>query len=232
MILRLQFRITVAIVFFICFSNELFAQKKHRSKSPQLSVKTNTIASFDVQIVSEQTKKLIRDSLFKIYYKKYKNELLQYGADHIVVDSSNGVIDLSYVNANNEPSFAPLTEIPETKNFIEGDLNKDGCNDLVISVYHSQNGRPRLDIYCYITQNKQLQFYKMYTGRQLGICKNVSDTSGRFFPAKIVNGEFIGGTDCYKKNDPGCCPSLEMITYFKFEDGFKFVRQEPKNKTK
>ena len=227
MILRLTLRITVAIVFFICFGSELLAQKKHRIK-PQSSVNSNV----SVQVVSEQLRKAIRDSLFQAYYKKYQNELMEYGAHRIVVDSSNGFIRLSYVNADNEPSFAPLTEIPDYKNFIEGDLNKDSCNDLIVSVYHSQNARPRLDIYCYITQNKQLKFYKMYTGRELGICKNTSDTSGRFFPARSVNGEFIGGTDCYKKNDPGCCPSLEMVTYFKFDDGLKFVRQEPKKKVK
>jgi hypothetical protein len=224
---RLLFRITIAFALFSCCCKGLFAQKKYLNKS-QITIKKNKT----VQVVTEQMKKAIRDSLFKEYYKKYQNELMEYGAHHVVVDSSNGVIRLSYVDANNEPSYAPLTEIPDFKNFIQGDLNNDNFNDLVVSVYHSQNGRPRLDIYCYISKNKQLQFYKMYTGRGLGICKNVSDTSGRFFPAKIVNGEFIGGTDCYSKNDPGCCPSLEMVTYFKFENGLKFVRQEPKKKTK
>ena len=231
MSLKSLIKITITFVFFICFSNHLIAQKKQHTKT-KLIIKNNTNAHANVQTVSEQTKRFIRASLFKDYYQKYKVELSYYEAYKVVVDSSNGFIQLRYVNVNNEPSFAPLTEIPSQKDFIQGDLNKDSCNDLIVSVYHAQNGRPRLDIYCYITQNKQLQLYKMYTGRELGICENISDTSGRFFPAKIVNGEFIGGTDCYKQNDPGCCPSLEMVTYFKFEDGLKFVRQEPKNKTK
>ena len=231
MTLKSLIKITITFVFFICFSSDLIAQKKQRTKT-KLIIKNNANAHSNLQTVSEQTKRVIRASLFKDYYQKYKAELSYYEAYKVVVDSSNGFIQLRYVNANNEPSFAPLTEIPAYKDFIQGDLNKDSCNDLIVSVYHSQNGRPRLDIYCYITKNKQLQFYKMYTGRELGICENVSDTSGRFFPSKIVNGEFIGGTDCYKSGDPGCCPSLEMVTYFKFEDGLKFLRQEPKNKTK
>jgi hypothetical protein len=91
---------------------------------------------------------------------------------------------------------------------------------------------PRLDIYCYITKNKKLQFFEKHSIHSLGICGNITDTTGRFFPAKIENGELVGETQCLQAGDPGCCPSLELITYFKFEDGFKFVRQEPKKKTK
>lgn len=68
----------------------------------------------------------------------------------------------------------------------------------------------------------------MYTIHELGICGNGADTSGRFFPERIENWELIGRTECLQSGDPGCCPSLEMISYFKFEKGLKFVRQERK----
>lgn len=224
---RFLTKITIAFVFIICFANKLSAQNKYSNKQ-QSENKINT----NVQVVDKQTKKAIRDTLFLQYFKKYKNELMDYGAHHLVVDSSNGSIKLRYFDANNEPSFAPETIIPAYKDFIEGDLNNDSCNDLIVSVYYNQGSRPRLDIYCYITKNKKLQYFEKHTIHSLGICGTISDTTGRFFPAKIENGKLVGETQCLKAGDPGCCPSLELITYFKFEDGFKFVRQEPKKKTK
>jgi hypothetical protein len=185
-----------------------------------------------VQVVGKQTKKAIRDTLFLQYYKKYKNELNEYGAHHLVIDSSEGSIKLRYFDANNEPSYAPETIIPAYKDFIEGDLNNDSYNDLIVSVYYNQGSRPRLDIYCYITKNKKLQYFEKHTIHSLGICGKITDTVGRFFPAKIENGKLVGETQCLQSGDPGCCPSLELTTYFKFEDGFKFVRQEPKRKIK
>lgn len=217
------FRTTLIAIIIISCSSNVFAQKiKTLKKISENKSK--------VQAVNIKTKKFIRDTLFKAYYKKYQAEKSEYDAYRVAVDSSAGDIKLRYFDANNQPSFAPETIIPACKNFIEGDLNNDSCNDLIVSVYHSQNGRPRLDIYCYITQDKKLSFYKMHTIHDLGICKNGSDTSGRFFPKKIENGLLIGQTDCYQTGDPGCCPSLEMITYFKFEDELKFVRQEEKKR--
>ena len=214
-------RLTLLLLITISCINLLAQSKKN--------TKVKTINAIDSPFVSLKTKQYIKDTLFKAYLRKCKKEMCLYSDAHkIVVEKVDGNLQISYKNYNNAPAFAPDYQIPSTKNFIEGDLNNDNFNDLIVSVYHSQNGRPRLDIYCYITNNKKLAFYKMYTGRALGICEDGADSSGRFFPSKIEKGLFIGGTDCYKSGDPGCCPSLQMFSYFKFENGLKFVRQELK----
>lgn len=219
------FRITITIVFFICFSNQLFAQKKHITK-PKLSIKN----SANMQVVSAATKKLIVDTLFETYYKRYIKDSKEYGSDvKVTVTKKNGSRTLNFVNTNKE-GFGPETIIPNS--IIEGDLNNDSCNDLIVNVYYNQGSRPRLDIYCYITKNKKLQFFEKHSIHSLGICGKINDTTGRFFPEKIEKGQLVGETQCLQAGDPGCCPSLEFITYFKFEDGFKFVRQEPKKRTK
>jgi hypothetical protein len=212
-------------VFFICISNELSAQKKHRSKS-QVSIKNIPSVNTNVQLVSEQMKKAIVDSLFKAYYQRYISDSKELGSDvKVTVTKSNGSRTLNFVTTNKE-GIGPETIIPNS--IIEGDLNNDSCNDLIVNVYYNQGSRPRLDIYCYITKNKKLEFFEKHSIHSLGICGNITDTTGRFFPSKIENGLLVGETQCLQAGDPGCCPSLEMVTYFKFEDGFKFVRQEPK----
>lgn len=219
--LACTFRITLLIL--ITFSSiNLIAQTKKTKK-------LKTIHATDSPFVSLKTKQYIKDTLFKAYLQKCKKEKSLYAdAYKIVVEKVSGSLQIRYMNYNNEPAYAPDYQIPSANDFIEGDLNNDNYNDLVVSVYHSQNGRPRLDIYCYITNNKKLALFKMYTGRGLGICEDRADSSGRFFPSKIEKGLFIGVTDCYKSGDPGCCPSLQMVSYFKFENGLKFVRQEKK----
>jgi hypothetical protein len=122
------FKMAITLIFIISFSSQLFAQKKHRTKS-QTITKNNA----NVQVVSEQIKKTIRDTLFKRYYADYKNKMKEYDdADHLVIDSTYGSIKLRFFNANNEPSYAPETIIPSYKDFIEGGLNKDSCNDLIV----------------------------------------------------------------------------------------------------
>lgn len=185
-----------------------------------------------VTAISMETKRLIRDTLFQSYYKQYQQDISIYGGDHVSVDSTNGSIQLRVMDQRNEQSVSPETIIPAIKDFIEGDLNNDGLNDLVISVYYNQGSRPRLTNYCYITQNNELKFYNTFSIHDLGICQDISDTSGRFFPQKIENGRLIGQTDCLQSGDPGCCPSLELITYFKFDNGFKFEKHVAKDSSR
>lgn len=191
---------------------------------------TKTIVSNQPKPVTASTKKGIRNLLFKQYYKMCLKEVVTYGGGglRLKVDSSEGVINLYYVDGDNQ-GWGPGYQIHSIKDFIEGDLNNDGYNDLVVCVPYNQGTRPRLNIHCYITVNKQLKFFKMYTANELGICNNVvTDTSGRFFPSKIENGFLMGQTDCLQSGDPGCCPSLEMISYFKFNKGLQFAKQERK----
>lgn len=184
--------------------------------------------------ISAKVKKVIVDSLFKVYYKKYQNDKKEYHYNKKVrvdVKWERGARVLNIYNDKNE-TFAPTTTVPNS--IIEGDLNNDSLNDMLVVVYYNQGSRPRLDIYCYVTENKKLKYHSTYTQGSLGFCTEDSDTSsrGRFFPSKIENGLLIGQTDCLQQGDPGCCPSLEMISYFKFENGLVLAKQERKNKTK
>lgn len=42
----------------------------------------------------------------------------------------------------------------------------------------------------------------------------------------------VGRTDCLQAGDPDCCPSLEMITYYKFQNKLVLQRQERKKANK
>jgi hypothetical protein len=135
MILKVLYRITIVSVFFISFSNQLLAQKKHLNKT-KLIVKKNA----DVQVVSEQVKKAIVDTLFKAYYKRYIKDSKELGSDvKVSVTKNNGSRTLKFVTTN-EVGIGPDTIIPNS--IIEGDLNKDSCNDLIVNVYYNQGSRP------------------------------------------------------------------------------------------
>lgn len=192
-----------------------------------------TNASTQPKPVSTNTKKLIRNSLFNDYYKKSLKDVASFagGGFKLKVDSSEGFINIYYVDEKNEGPWGPDYQIHSIDDFIEGDINNDGYNDLIVCIPWHIGSRPKLDIHCYITTNKQLKFFKMYTANDLGICNNnKTDTSGKFFPSKIENGYLLGQTDCFQSGDPGCCPSLEMISYFKFENGLQFAKQERKKR--
>lgn len=202
----------------ILICNSLFAQLKQTKKTNIFSL------NCDSSKVSNRSKNYIIDSLYNHYYMKYQREAKLYGKGTKVSSVRN--VNLSVLSFKDLKGnlFGPETIVPNK--IIEGDLNNDCCSDLIVSVYYNQGSRPRLDIYCYITKNKKLEFFEKHSIHSLGICNDVSDTSGRFFPEKIENGMLIGKTSCYKKGDPGCCPSDCKITYFKFENGFKFEKQE------
>jgi len=198
-----------------------------QSKTAVDTVKT--IVPKQAKPLSNDIKKTIRHALFKKYYNKSLKEVTTYGGGgmKLKVDSSEGFIDMYYAEGNKFGKWGPNYQITSFDDFIEGDLNNDGYNDLVVCIPWTQGSRPRLDIHCYITINKRLTLYKVYTANNLGICNNnKTDTSGRFFPSKIENGFLIGKTDCLQRGDPGCCPSLEMLTYFKFNKGLQFAKQE------
>ncbi|MFY7964483.1 MAG: hypothetical protein ACOVO1_06275 [Chitinophagaceae bacterium] len=206
----------------VAISTAAFTQKNGKSKT------TFTTAN-KIKTVSASAKKAIVDSLFKVYYKDYKqslkSEYLSNKKLRVDVKWQRGARVLNILDAKNE-TYAPTTIVPNS--IIEGDLNNDSLNDILVIIYYNQGSRPRLDMYLYVTENKMLQYHSQYTQHSLGFCTEANDTSGRFFPDKIENSLLIGHTDCLQQGDPGCCPSLEMITYYKFGNGLKLLRQERK----
>ncbi|MFY8128991.1 MAG: hypothetical protein ACOVMM_11480 [Chitinophagaceae bacterium] len=178
--------------------------------------------------ISVQTKQVLRDSIFTSYLQKYKQEMqFYYDAHRVNIDSNDGAIKLEYYDTtDNFPSFAPTTIIPACKNFIEGDLNNDGLNDLIISVFYNYESLPKLRNYLYITQNNHLTFYKTFTIDELAFCSNVKKNKRRFYPKKIVNGRLIGQTECVQDDETGCCATVKYVTYFTFDKWFKFEKNE------
>lgn len=177
--------------------------------------------------ISLQTKQFLRDTIFKSYNKKYKQEMqFYYDAYRLGIDSSDGSIKLAYFDSNNFHATAPETIIPACKNFIEGDLNNDGLNDLIISVFYNYEYLPKLRNYLYITQNNQLTFHKTFTIDELAFCNNAKKNNRRFYPKKIANGRLIGQTECVQNGEAGCCPSVKYVTHFTFNKWFKFEKNE------
>jgi hypothetical protein len=101
---------------------------------------------------------------------------------------------------------------------LEGDLNKDLKNDLVISVHTEFGNSASQDIFIFINENEK---YRLATvkGHQ-----HVSGCTGYFWARKIENNLIVGNSSCYSGDDAMCCPSIHYETKVAFDNNeLKYV---------
>lgn len=155
--------------------------------------------------------------------------------------SNDTIINLTYYNIPNEDDesarFLIGITIPLIKNqelygavpILEGDLNKDRKNDLVISV-HTEGGGDGAnvwwqDIFIFIYKNKKYKLIDIKSDPEVCGCR-----SGGYFRArKIENNFIVGESSCYAEEDPRCCPSLYYETKVGFINNMlKYVSKKKK----
>jgi len=104
---------------------------------------------------------------------------------------------------------------------LEGDLNKDLKDDLVISVHAEFGNSASQDIFIFINENEK---YRLATvkGHQ-----DVSGCTGYFWARKIENNLIVGNSSCYSGDDAMCCPSLHYKTKVAFDNNeLKYVSKK------
>ena len=166
----------------------------------------------------------IKYFIIKYYQKQFEKERSVYPDMQIKMDTSDSGITMKQLIFKDK-DYGPVRIIPTTSQFMIGKLNDDNVNDVIVSVYSTEGGNKGwVDMFVFISKNNHLYFYKKYTSYDLGICKKTK-SKGAFYPSAIVHKTLVGDTHGYTKNDPGCCPSLNYNTRFKFDKGFKMISQ-------
>ncbi len=109
--------------------------------------------------------------------------------------------------------------VPKMKNdYIYGDLNKDGVNDMIVNIggYLSISGYadnfPYSIIYVFLAQDKKYSLTSKAVSSEICGCQ-----LGIFYPEEIQEGLILGQLNCYTKGDVPCCPSLKYFTRLEFD---------------
>lgn len=156
----------------------------------------------------------IFNQILNHYSKDYKNEKIE-------KEENDSLISISFVSKD-EDFFTPLLTVyipKKKKNYISGDLNKDGLNELLVSIETQGGGQGGNvwwnDIFVFLNVNNSYILSSFKKSPDLCGCKD-----GYFYPEKIENGVIKGKSSCYNWDiDAHCCPSLEFETIIKFDQG-------------
>ncbi|MBU3675740.1 MAG: hypothetical protein FGM54_00950 [Chitinophagaceae bacterium] len=108
---------------------------------------------------------------------------------------------------------------------LEGDLNGDQIDDLILSVHTEGGGGGGniwwQDLFVYIKENNGYKLMSVSSDKEISGC------NGDFRAKEIKNNRLIGNSSCYTDDDPRCCPSLEYKTIIKFENNkLEYVSKE------
>jgi hypothetical protein len=104
------------------------------------------------------------------------------------------------------------------KPILEGDLNNDLKNDLVITVHTEFGNSAAQEIFVFINEQENFRLATV-TGHQ-----DLSGCNGYFWARRIENNLIIGNSSCFAAEDAMCCPSLHYQTKVAFDSNeLKFV---------
>jgi len=185
---------------------------------------------------NEETNQVKDDKLDKTVVQSIKDYYqINFGKGSRLKESTNDtIIELTYYNIpdkdDEHDGFLISITIPLTKNqelfsaipILEGDLNKDQKNDLVISVHTEGGGGGgnvwSQDIFVFIYDNEKYKLVNVTSDRDVCGC------NGNFRVRKIENNLIVGSSSCYAEDDARCCPSLHYETKVAFENNkLKYV---------
>lgn len=112
--------------------------------------------------------------------------------------------------------YIPFEKEPKGTNILEGDINNDGIDDLVIKIYTSGGGQGGnvewWDYFAFINQNGNYILADVAPQGKLSGC------TGGFWAESIENNYILGNSNCYAEGDARCCPSLHYETRVIFEN--------------
>ena len=186
----------------------------------------NTVNQIPSQSDTSTSKVIVNeDSIVSFvvnYYQPELDKLKQEVSAELKITKEDGNLKIDYTKEGY--SYFSRT-IPLPKFLLKGDLNRDGKNDVVVSVW-ATGGTHAIwnDVFLFFGTKDGYKFYKKYDSYSLG---SVKSYYAKFYPAHINNGCLIGKMSMLAHNDPGCCPSLFYKSTLKFINGkFKIVSEK------
>lgn len=108
----------------------------------------------------------------------------------------------------------------DEKEYLRGDINNDGIEDMVITVNADGGGSAWWnDIFTFLTKDGNETLKSKINSSEVCGCE-----SGYFTPSKIDGGQLAGESNCWdlKKEDAHCCPTLRYNTILVW-NGEKFI---------
>ena len=156
------------------------------------------------------------------YYQPELDKLKQEVSAELTITKEDGNLKINYAK-DGYSYFSRSIPLPNV--LLKGDINRDGKNDVVVSVW-ATGGTHAIwnDVFIFWGTKGGYRFYKKFDSYSLGSAKSYY---AKFYPAHIVNGCLVGKMSMLAHNDPGCCPSLFYKTTLKFINGkFKIVSEK------
>ncbi len=156
------------------------------------------------------------------YYQPELEKLKQEVSAELTITKEDGNLKINYAK-DGYSYFSRSIPLPNV--LLKGDINRDGKNDVVVSVW-ATGGTHAIwnDVFIFLGAKGGYKFYKKYDSYSIG---SVKSYYAKFYPAHIVNGCLVGKMSMLAHNDPGCCPSLFYKTTLKFINGkFKIVSEK------
>lgn len=158
----------------------------------------------------------------------------EYGKETRLEESvTDSLIELTYYNISSEDDEEYLIAsiyIPRIKDkrfqhygsgSVSGDLNHDGLDDLVVSVYSEGQGLASMYTALFVFINNGSGYNLSEETNIYAVCGCETESGvwqGYFSLERIENGYLIGISNCYAENDPRCCPSLTYATKVVWEN--------------
>jgi hypothetical protein len=123
---------------------------------------------------------------------------------------------------------AIVTSVPVyEKDFIFGDLNGDGQEDIIAPVY-SEFGASgsATDYYVFVYQNNTLFFFQKFSSYNLGdAVKGALGEKANFQLTEIKDGSLLGRSDVWLNEDANCCPSIHYVALISISNGIKLIEK-------
>lgn len=94
------------------------------------------------------------------------------------------------------------------KDYIFGDLDKDGIPDLIADIGGNNSGSGSWnELFVFFSKNGRYELASVTPSSKICGC-----TVGDFYPEKIQEGLIFGESICWAENDAHCCPTLHYST--------------------
>ena len=154
-------------------------------------------------------------------YNKVDDEILNkiilyYGKQNLKSipkrEETDSLISLSFTENSKDELATPYSNIsiPKMKSeYLFGDLNNDGKEDIIASIYADSGGSATwLEYVTLISEDNQYVLKSVASSFDLAIC-NGGSHDGQFYPKEIKGGIIYGTSVCYTDEDAHCCPSIK-----------------------
>lgn len=170
------------------------------------------------QVGQEQLDRRVVQSVKEYYH-------LTYGEGTRLEESAEAAAtELTYYhipeNEDEKEGVIVTITIPLTKGqelygaipILEGDLNNDRKDDLVVTVHTEFGNSAAQDLFVFLNENETYRLATVADHREISGCRGI------FWARKIKDNVIEGKSSCYAADDAVCCPSLHYRTKVAFEN--------------